>query len=270
MEHKMKTLILGASGFLGGTIYFKLKNVGNDVLGTCNKNTNNTNLIKQDVFDVDSLLHLVNSYKPDVIIWSIMNHEQEEEIAEIVMPILCEAIGDIRFIFISTSVAYEPNMSEDVKPLLRDETSYNHHYFNGKIKSEQNIKKLPNYCIVRPGSIYGINPLEIMDNRSLILKEHIESNEEYVRATNIIFSIVNVNDLADAIIELISNNYSGIINISEDEPISHYAFNKALCKMYGWDDSCIVPNIEKENIYYLNNSLRKTILKTKIGSLIEA
>jgi dTDP-4-dehydrorhamnose reductase len=40
--------------------------------------------------------------------------------------------------------------------------------------------------------------------------------------------------------------------------------------MYGWDDSCIVPNIEKENIYYLNNSLRKTILKTKIGSLIEA
>lgn len=132
-----------------------------------------------------------------------MNRAQEEEIAENVMPILGEAIGDIRFIFISTSVAYEPNMSEDVKPLLRDETSYNHHYFNGKIKSEQNIKKLPNYCIVRPGSIYGINPLEIMDNRSLILKEHIESNEEYVRATNIIFSIVNVNDLADAIIELV-------------------------------------------------------------------
>ena len=60
MEHKMKTLILGASGFLGGTIYFKLKNLGNDVLGTYNKNTNNTNLIKQDVFDVAFYILLID------------------------------------------------------------------------------------------------------------------------------------------------------------------------------------------------------------------
>ncbi|PHU35640.1 hypothetical protein CSX01_03300 [Pseudobutyrivibrio ruminis] len=270
MEHMMKTLILGASGFLGGTIYFKLKNAGNDVLGTCNQNTNNTNLIKQDVFDVDSLLHLVNGYKPDVIIWTIMNHEWEEEIADKVLPILCPAIGDIRFIFLSTSVAYEQNMAEDVKPFLRDETSYNHHYFNGKIKSEQVIKNLSNYCIIRPGSIYGINPIGEMDKRSLLLKEHVDSGEKYIRANNIVFSIVDVNDLADAIIELISNKYIGIINISEEKPVSHYYFNKFLCQKYGWDDSCIVANEEVENIYYLDNSLRKTILKTKIGCLGES
>lgn len=49
--------------------------------------------------------------------------------------------------------------------------------------------------------------------------------------------------------------------------VSHYAFNKALCRKYGWDDSCIVANEEKENIYYLDNSLRKRILKTRIGCL---
>ena len=30
----MRTLIIGASGFLGGTIYYKLKKSGPDVLGT--------------------------------------------------------------------------------------------------------------------------------------------------------------------------------------------------------------------------------------------
>ena len=32
----MKVLIIGASGFLGGTIYYKLKMAGADVLGTYN------------------------------------------------------------------------------------------------------------------------------------------------------------------------------------------------------------------------------------------
>ena len=76
-----------------------------------------------------------------------------------------------------------------------------------------------------------------------------------------------MNELADAIIELATNDYVGILNVSEEKPVSHYEFNKALCRKYGWDDSCVVANEEKENIYYLDNSLRKRILKTRIGSL---
>jgi len=265
----MKVLILGASGFLGGTIYSKIKNSGNEVLGTYSKNNKNRDYIKLDVFEISSLTALVTEYKPDVIIWTVMNHEREEEIAEKVMPALCDVVGSRRFIFVSTSVAYEKNMSESVEPFLRTEESYNHHYFNGKIKSEQVISKLPNYCIVRPGSIYGIDPFGEMDNRSLALKKHVDSGDIYIRANNIEFSIVDVNELADAIIELTTNDYVGILNVSEEKPVSHYAFNKALCRKYGWDDSCIVANEEKENIYYLDNSLRKRILKTRIGCLYD-
>ncbi len=73
--------------------------------------------------------------------------------------------------------------------------------------------------------------------------------------------------MAEAVIELLSSDYIGIINISEEEPVSHYNFNKALCQLYGWDDSCIVGKEEEENIYYLNNDLRKKILKTNIGTI---
>ncbi len=265
-----RTLVLGASGFLGGTIYFKLKNSGYDVLGTYAMNRKGQNYVKQDVFDIDGLINLIREYIPDVIIWTVMNHEREEEISAKVMPALCEAIGDLRFIFVSTSVAYERNMSEDVQPFLRTEESYNFHYFNGKIKSETIVKQLSNYCIVRPGSIYGVDPYGNMDNRSLALKKHVDSGEEYIRAKNIVFSIVDVNELADAIIELAVNDFIGIINISEEKPVSHYEFNKTLCKKNGWNDSCILANEEKENIYYLDNSLRKSILKTSIGCLVDS
>ena len=263
----MKVLIIGASGFLGGTIYYKLKKAGVEVYGTYGVHKKQDELVQLDIMDVQRLLEIISDYNPDVIIWTVMNHNAEEEIADKVMPLLCDAIGKTRFIFLSTSVALEKNMSEDVTPFLRSEEMYNHHYFNGKIKSENVIKKTPNYCIVRPGSIYGISPYGEMDVRSCILKEYVDSGKQYIRADNIIFSIVEVNELADAIIELAYSDYVGIMNVSEDEPISHYDFNKALCRRYGWDDSCVVANEENENIYYLNNNLRKSILKTKITSI---
>ncbi|WP_026512204.1 NAD-dependent epimerase/dehydratase family protein [Butyrivibrio sp. LC3010] len=263
----MKAMIIGASGFLGGTIYYKLKNAGAEVLGTYSQHKKQDDFAELDVMDSQRLLEIVRDFAPDVIIWTVMNHDAEEEIAEKVMPALRDAIGDTRFIFISTSVAYEKNMTEDVTPFLRSEEMYNHHYFNGKIKSENVIRKMRDYCIVRPGSIYGINPYGEMDVRSCKLKEHVDLGQQYVRADNILFSIVEVNELADAVIELATGDYVGIINVSEDKPISHYGFNKALCRRYGWDDSCVVANREIENIYYFDNSLRKRLLKTRIMSI---
>ena len=106
----MRVLIIGASGFLGRTIYFKLKDNGNEVLGTYSKNRKDSDYVKLNVFDISSLTSLVSGFKPDVIIWTVMDHEHEEEIAEKVMPVLCDVVGNIRFIFVSTSVAYEKNI----------------------------------------------------------------------------------------------------------------------------------------------------------------
>lgn len=262
----MRALIIGASGFLGRTISYQLKKKDIEVLGTYCRSKKD-DLVYLDIMDVSKVLEMIDSFQPDTIVWTVMNHELEEEIARLVMPLLCEKIGDIRFIFLSTSVAYEKDMKEDVKPLVRNSQMYHYHYFNGKIQSEQVIRQLRNFCIVRPGSIYGINPYDEMDMRSCILKDKIDAGEEYVRAGNILFSIIEVNELAEAVIELMENDYVGIINISEEKPVSHFEFNRALCKKYGWNDKCVVENEAEENIYFLNNDLRKKILKTKISSI---
>ena len=65
--------------------------------------------------------------------------------------------NNCRFLFLSTSVAYEKDMSEDVIPLIRTPDMYHYHYFYGKIKGESFVKSCRNYVIIRPGSIYGID-----------------------------------------------------------------------------------------------------------------
>lgn len=57
----MKLLIIGASGYLGNTIYKKLKECSNDdIYGTC-CNSNNHELLQANVLnklDIKKLLHL--------------------------------------------------------------------------------------------------------------------------------------------------------------------------------------------------------------------
>lgn len=263
----MKYLIYGASGFLGGTIYEKLKQLGHDVVGTYSNNAVNKELVKVDLLNTEETLALYGKVRPDVVIWTILNNDVGEIIAEQTLQPLLKEIDDCRFIFVSTSVAYEKDMKEDVTPLLRTSDMYNHHYFNGKIIAERFVVSCSNYAIVRPGSIYGIDAYGNYDMRARILLNHIQEEKPYIRAKNICFSIVEVNELAEAIIELSQNDFVGIINVSEEEPISHYDFNVALCNRYNWDSSYVVGNYEKENIYYLNNDLRKQILKTYIGKI---
>lgn len=263
----MKYLVIGASGFLGETIYKKLKDKNQEVVGTYSSNNQKKELVYLDVLNTDKLLELYEQYQPDIVIWTVMNADLEEKIAEKSIYPLINVMQKSRFIFLSTSVAYEKNMTEDVIPMIRSEDMYHYHYFNGKIESENYIKKYDNYVIVRPGSIYGKNPFDTYDKRTQLLKKHIDNKENYIRAKNIIFSIVEVNELADAVIELAEGKYVGIINISEEMPMSHYDFNVALCNRYGFDTRYVVPNMEKENIYYFDNSLRKKILRTPIGSL---
>lgn len=77
----MKYLIYGASGFLGGTIYYKLMKEGHEVIGTCLTNKTNDSLITVDMLDIEAILELNRKVRPDVIIWTILNSELSEVIA---------------------------------------------------------------------------------------------------------------------------------------------------------------------------------------------
>jgi dTDP-4-dehydrorhamnose reductase len=81
-------------------------------------------------------------------------------------------------------------------------------------------------------------------------------------------SFVNVEDLTNAIIELVYNNFIGTINISGEKPVSHYAFNLYLAKLMNIDSSFIIPDYKpKETYHNLNNDKRKLVLNTLIRDI---
>jgi dTDP-4-dehydrorhamnose reductase len=122
--------------------------------------------------------------------------------------------------------------------------------------------------IVRPGSIYGYDYNGRMDSRMKGLHEIAKTGKDYSRTANMYASFANVQDLADAIIELAYNKFTGIINISGERPVSHYNFNIYLARIMNIDDCFIIPDYKEEEIYHnLNNDKRKLLLNTIVRDI---
>lgn len=268
---KKKYMIVGASGFLGCTIYESLKKKGHEVFGTYSTHKSKEELYPINLLERDEIIDLYKRICPDVVIWTVRSYANGERIAESSLKGLVSALdGKTRFLFLSTQLAYEKNMDENITPLPRTEDMYIPNYYNGKIKGEYYVAKYDNHVIIRPGSIYGKDAYGNEDFRTKELINHMSNHEKYERAGNICFSVVEVNELTQAVIELSQNDFRGIINISEDSPISHYEFCKAMCKKYHLQDDDLIENCKEENIYFLNNDLRKKVLKTVINELERA
>lgn len=264
----MRLLVIGASGYLGNTIYKKLKECGNDdVLGTYCR-SGNQELLQVNVLNILDIKKVL-SLKPDIIIWSIMDQEQEMLLSQIGVSAIVNRISkDIRLIYVSTTVGKGKDQAESVIPHRRTPDEYLSQYVNGKIEGEGIVQKHINHVIVRPGSIYGYDYDGKMDFRMKRLYDISKTGRDYSRTANMYASFVNVQDLADAIIELAYSKFTGIINISGEKPVSHYDFNKHLARLMSIDDSFIVPDYrEKEEYNNLNNGKRKLILNTTIQEI---
>jgi len=264
----VKILIIGASGYLGNTIYKKLKASSSDeIYGTCCSSASNEfmpiNVLNKS--DVKKLILL----KPDIIIWSIYDPEQEISLSQIGLNEIVNNLSeDVRLIYVSTTVGQGKDQSENVLPHKRKDDEYFYKYINGKIEGENIVKKHNNHLIVRPGSIYGYDYNGKMDSRMKALFDISKTGKKYSRTDNMYSSYVNVQDLANAIIEFAYKDITGIINISGEKPVSYYDFYVYLAKLLKIDSSFIIPDYKAEDIYHnLNNDKRKLLLNTVINEV---
>lgn len=265
----MKLIVIGASGHLGNTIYKKLKKYGRDeIYGTCCKSSRDE-LLQIDVLNKEDIKKLV-SLKPDVIIWSIYDPEHEMYLSQIGVNEIVNTISEtVRLIYVSTTVGQGKDQTEEIVPHKRKTDEYYYKYINGKIEGENIVKRHTNHLIVRPGSIYGYDFDRKMDSRMKGLLQISKTGEKYLRTANMYTSFVNVEDLAEAIIELVYKDTTGIINISGEKPVSHYDFNIYLAELMGIDSSFIAPDYKEADVYHnLNNNKRKLVLSTVVRDIL--
>ena len=265
----MRCMVIGASGYLGNTIYKRLQLKSNiSICGTCHKKSNQE-FVKLDLTNALEIAKIIQ-YKPDVIIWSVCDFEDEMILSQVGLNAIIENLNaNVRFIYVSTTIGKGRDQAEDTKPHYRLPDEYLSKYINGKIEGEKIVRRHINHVIVRPGSIYGYAHNGKMDLRMERLLEIYKNGITYSRTANMYASFVQVLDLANAIIEFLDNDFKGTINIAGEKAVSYYDFNKHLANILNISDQFIMSDYKSEEIYNnLNCNLRKTILTTDIREIV--
>ena len=66
----MKLLMLGATGFLGSTLFHLAERKNIQVVGSSRYLNENENIIELDVINKHALKSTLESYDPDVVVWT--------------------------------------------------------------------------------------------------------------------------------------------------------------------------------------------------------
>lgn len=245
----MNILVLGASGFLGGNVYHNLiQKQGFQVIGTYFKSSAaNNNLIKIDIKDGNSVKGIIDECKPDVVIWCLMDvNNNEKELIDCGLNNVVRSIDDnTKLIYISTDAFADGTgkYSEEAELKYFNYNNAVSEYANAKIDGEKIVKSHWNHAIVRTGPLYGQDVEGNWDKRTSTLIDSLAQKQTIHRSSNLYKTFVCVADLADLVVEIIEIDFKGIIHAGPEQKESYYSFNKKMAHNLGLDENLIIEDI---------------------------
>ncbi len=246
MTNKRKALVIGASGFIGNRLLEEFSKTHN-VLGTFYSRPVNK-LVHLDVRDKSEVDYVVNSFKPDVILYPAANPNVEycetypEETYEVNVAgtkntVEIAGIIGAKFVYFSTDYVFD---GKDGPYLENDTPNPINAYGRQKLASEEIIKKnLVNYLIIRTTIVYGwenagknfimqmINALK--EGRAMKVPENQFGTPTYVK------------NLCGAVRELVEKDKTGVYHISGDDLIGRYRFAQNAANVFSLDKDLLIP-----------------------------
>ena len=282
-----KILITGASGFVGGHLVKQAKK-NYEVHALFNNNPleiKDCFIHKFDLSQVSQIDTFLAEIVPDVIIHTaaIANPDACEENRDYAILVNIKATEElskwaqkngVRFIFTSTDMVFDGtrgNYKENDSP---NPISF---YSQTKVSAEDFIKNnIANYVIARVALVYGIG---ITRNSSFFEKmiERLTKGESITLFHDQFRSPILVDNLAEALLELATNDFVGITHLGGSERISRWEFGLRASRIFGLPSQ----NILKGSMFDFEGAafrpqdisfdieLAKKVLKTKLLSCDE-
>jgi len=212
-----RILILGASGFLGNTLYKELHSYF-DVYGTYTHQVGsykeNKAFIKFDA-EKDDIQLILDKYKPSIII-SAFKTELSSAIRTLeALKTYCTTTKS-RLIFLSSYEVFDaksefPSYEHDAPLSISS---------NGKalIKLEKVVRELSNslFTLVRLPLVLGVNSPKLVQ-----LKQAIKHHAEFEILPHMVVSIISNDRMAQQLHYLINHNLNGIYHLSSEDVIHH-------------------------------------------------
>lgn len=280
-----KILITGASGFLGG---YLLKQAPPETSILAQGHTHpvtvsasNISKIQLDLTKTD--WQPLQDFHPDAIVHtaamaSLAGCQQNPKRARQVNLEATQRLLELarenraRFIFTSTDIVFD-----GVKGNYSEEDPANPINVYGKTKAAAESHILQTYdhaVVIRTSLLYGI----ALGGKPTFTQQAVESLREGERVNAFTDEIRNplpVAMLAQAIWELVENDFSGLLHIGGSEKISRYRMALKICQHFSLPEKLINPvsseeaggNAPRPKNCSLNISLAQMILKTELVDL---
>lgn len=240
-------LVTGGSGLLGSKVV-KLAKDSYQVIPTYHRGSLFSNSVRLDITDRREVFETIQRLKPDIVIhtaaetnvdkceqerdWAWRaNVEGTDNLAEV-----C-AKTNAKMIYISTDYVFDGE-----KGLYAEEDEPNpvNYYGLTKRKGEEFlVKSCRDYVIARTSVIYGWSPRRlnfatwIID--SLRRRRNIQVVDDHFNSPTI------ADNLAEALLETIEKDLSGLYHMSGSERINRYQFAAKVAETFGLDSNLIKP-----------------------------
>jgi dTDP-4-dehydrorhamnose reductase len=281
----MKVLITGASGLVGYALFQSSKKSNLETIGTYFGRKINREFFQLDINDKDQLDKLIRKVMPEVIVHTVAltnvdfceNHRKEawkinvEGTRNIVEKCLERGAKPV---YISTDYVFDGNSG----PYREDANTNPINYYGvTKLEGEKIVSSLSEYLIIRTTWVFDCNFDE--KNFAIRLVNSLKDGK-LIKVPNDQFGNPTLaRNLADAIIELILKNRSGIYNIVGLTRLSRYEFALKLANAFGFDKNLIF-SVTTEQLSQIAkrpklaglipDKVQKELKNTKLLSLDEA
>ena len=278
-----KLIITGASGFVGG-VTASIAAQRFDVTGTYFSTPfkiSGVKPVKLDITDKEDVVSLISSVRPDAVIHCAAqanldicetNHKQAEKVNINAVRNIVSAAKKYgsKVIFTSSDMVYGGEKSFYKESDLARPVNF---YGITKKQAEEILfNETDNFAAVRVALVYGLPVTSASSFTKKVINDLKAGNKVFL-FTDQFRTPVYVVDLANALIELAENNFSGIINIGGIERINRYSMGRILAEVYHLNKDLIVPCLMK-NVFQkaqrpvdtsLDISLAKKVFNTNFN-----
>ena len=277
MAEVKNVLIFGGNGLVGKS-FKKILSKNKDFKIFSTSRIPNDTQVECDITDSESIRTCFEITKPNLVInctnlaggvnFCENNPDLSERFhyeANKTMSILSDE-RNIPFILISTDYVFDgsnpPYSEDDEKNPLN---AYGHH----KLKAENWIKKnITKYIIARTTNVFGWDPLTKTPNYLMQLYFNLSKNKPCKAPSFLSGNPTHVDDLSQAIIDLLENNQFGTYHIVGSSSINRYDWAIQFCNLLGLDKNLLSESKKApEGIVPrpFNSNLSTNKLEKKIG-----
>ena len=234
--------VIGASGFIGQSILGELAK-NHEVIGTSLHNSKD--YFHCDITDRESVRGFIASHKPGIVIHlaaltDVDLCERDKALAKRIhvggtknVVDACRAAAP-KLIYFSTDFVFDGvkgNYSETdaVNPI--------NNYGRTKLDGEQLVASMPGHVILRTSTPYSLKP----GSKKFIgiLLEKLSRGEKASAFADFVRSPTMVENLAENVAALISNNYSGVLHVAGSSQLSMYDAALQVAGVFGFDPSLV-------------------------------